>query len=124
MLVTVTRPLRIRLPFGDVTLTPGHLMKLTFGLELLQRLLAEAGECVRPLRIGSLLVWDSPLFGMCTGKVTSLPEGEWVRIRDHSIIRDEAEISLHWIREVRPESDQSEGADMFPANHACILSGR
>ena len=109
MFVTVTRPLRLRLPTGDVTLTPGHLMQLTFAPELLHRVVAQAGKYVRPLGVGSLLVWDSPLFGRSTGEVTMLPEGDSVRVRalDHSLRGDEVDISLHWITEIGSESDQS-----------------
>jgi hypothetical protein len=107
MFVTVTRPLHLRLPTGDVMLTPGHLTQLTFGPELVHRVLAQARDHVRPLCIESLLVWDSPLFGRCTGEVTRLPEGDSVRVRalDHSLIGDEVDISLHWITEVGAESD-------------------
>ena len=113
MFVTVSRPLHLHLPSGDVVLTPGHIIQLTFAPKLLHRVLAQAREYLRPLRIGSLLMWDSPLFGRCTGEVIMLPQGDSLRVRilDHSVMGDEMDISLHWITEVGPEPDRPESED-------------
>jgi hypothetical protein len=108
MYVTVTRPMHVRLAMEDVTLMPGRLIKLEFGQDVLNRVVACARRYIRPLRVGSVIAWESPVFGQCTGRVTKLPEGNLVGVCDHSVTRDVDVIHLHWIREVCPEPEETE----------------
>jgi hypothetical protein len=102
--VTVTEPLRLRLPDGEVVLDPGKVIALDLDETLSLRLLARAKDRVRLLQVGSRVVWKSPLFGRVVGEVAMLPEGASLVVR-HPIVDDLVALPLGWVTEIVTEDD-------------------
>ncbi len=54
------------------------------------------------LEPGTLVEWDSPLFGPSSGEVALSPEGGWVVVRTHSVTGNLAFVKLDWgVRRVK-----------------------
>jgi hypothetical protein len=105
MFLTVTHPLRVRIPNREFRLTPGRVIEVELNETQVLRLIAHAKDRVRVLTIGSCVAWDSPLFGRCTGEVTMLPEGQWLAIRGHSVTGEAVLLPLDWIIEILPAEE-------------------
>ena len=50
---------------------------------------------------GDLISWESPLFGLCSGRVASLGktiavDDEYIRVDDHEVTGEVAFVSLSW----------------------------
>jgi hypothetical protein len=97
--VTVTEPLRLRLPDGELVLDQGKVIDLDLDETLSLRLLARAKDRVRLLKIGSRVAWESPLFGRVVGEVAMLPEGDSLVVR-HPIVEELVTLPLAWITEI------------------------
>jgi hypothetical protein len=101
-LEAVGRPICYRWPGGEILLTPGQPVDVE--PERARRILAKLGERVRPVGVpqpGEAVMWESPLFGPCTGEVlASYPDGSvlgWHPTTDRLV-----KIPAEWIAEGAP----------------------
>lgn len=59
-------------------------------------LLAKIPDKIRVIRPGFLMTWNSPLFGVCEGRVTEV-EAEAVVIGEHGVTKNRTTIPAAWI---------------------------
>jgi hypothetical protein len=100
MFLTVTCPLRVYLADREVSLKPGRLEHLHLTDKQVDRLVARLGPGIRLLRVGSIVAWNSPLFGRCEAPVGMLPEGNWIGIKRHPITEEPLLLPCSWITEI------------------------
>jgi len=86
-------------PNGVIRLEPGKPVNVS--TERGAKILKRCGDRVRALEpedlsIGALIEFQSPLFGLCTGRVLTL-ELEAVRITEHSVIKETVTIPVGWV---------------------------
>ncbi len=103
MLIEALKPLMVRLPSGDLHLTPGKPVDLPD--EQAQKLLAMVPEKVklastRPpcLQPGTWIEWDSPLFGRLRGELLGVREDGWLEVF-HPLTDKLARIPRAWVRQ-------------------------
>jgi hypothetical protein len=81
-------------------LKPGRLEHVHLTDKQVDRLLAKVGSDIRLLKIGSIVAWNSPMFGRCEGHVAMLPEDDWIGIKRHPVTEEPVFLPCPWITEI------------------------
>ena len=105
MLIEALKPLLVRLPSGDLHLTPGKPVDLPD--KQARKLLTKAQGKVklvptRPPRFqpGTWIEWDSPLFGRLRGELLGVHGDGWLEVF-HPLTDKLARIPEAWVRQAR-----------------------
>ncbi len=107
MLIEALIALQVKLPEGELTVESGQSINLPE--ELAFKLLERAAGKVRvvpppvlaDLIPGAKIVWESPLFGQCTGEIALSPENGWLVVRSHSVTGNLALVNVDWVGQVK-----------------------
>jgi len=93
--------LRLRSADGVVDLPAGQTISLP--LEKVEALLAKVPDKIRVIRSGWTVTWDSPLFGLCEGKITEI-KADFFKITEHGVTKEQATIPAAWIAGIDSEA--------------------
>ena len=104
MLIEALTALQVKLPEKNLQVEAGETVDLP--PQLAAKLLEKAKGKVRvldppllaDLKNGARIVWESPLFGQCSGEVALPPEHGWLVVRSHSVTGNLALIHVDWVR--------------------------
>ena len=70
--------------------------------ERVYTLLAKIPDKIRVIRPGFLVTWESPLFGVCEGRICEVVADKVV-ISEHGVTKKRATIPVSWITQVERE---------------------
>ena len=70
--------------------------------ERVDALLAKIPEKIRVIQPGFLVTWESPLFGVCEGRVCEVVADK-VEISEHGVTKERATIPAAWIINIEEE---------------------
>ena len=108
MLIEALAPLQVKLPEKELRVEAGQTMNLPqqFAIKLLEKAPGKVRVLDPPiladLTRGARVIWESPLFGQCSGEIALLPENGWVVVHCHSVTGNVALVHLDWISSVNP----------------------
>ena len=97
----------MKLPGKNLHVSPGETINLppALAIKFLERAKGKVRVLEPPLlaelTTGARVMWDSPLFGQCSGEVALCPENGWLVVRGHSVTGNLALIHVDWIRRVQ-----------------------
>ncbi|MDR4485125.1 MAG: hypothetical protein R3B95_18295 [Nitrospirales bacterium] len=103
MLIEALMTLRLKLPDRDLRVAAGQTVNLPdeLALKLLERAAGKVRAVAPPvladLISGAKIVWESPLFGKCTGEIALPPENGWLVVRSHSVTGNLALVNVDWV---------------------------
>ena len=120
MWIEALTSLQIKLPDQELFLMAGQLRDLPDHLatRLAQktsgkiRIVDPSG--VESLQPGAWVLWNSPLFGMCSGQVALAPENGWLVVQCHSVTGNLALVKVDGIRPRGPGEDPLPGNSSGP----------
>lgn len=105
MLIEALTLLQMELPGKVLTVEPGQSVNLPeeLAFKLLERAAGKVRVVAPPvladLISGAKIVWESPLFGQCTGEIALPPENGWLVVRSHSVTGNLALVNVDWIHQ-------------------------
>lgn len=99
--LTPTKPVKIKTSKGPKVYKPGETFKAK--LEEAQPfiksgILRKVEESTLHLTTGSTIEWDSPVFGLLTGKIQMIP-GDGTVVVDHPVTGELASIPIEWVKQ-------------------------
>ena len=97
MMVQALVNLRLRSPGGVIDLPLGATIDLP--QDKVDALLMKIPDKIRVIRPGFLVTWNSPLFGVCEGRVCEVVADK-VEITEHGVTKERVTIPASWITRI------------------------
>jgi hypothetical protein len=107
LLIEALIALQVKLPEKEITFEPGQSVNLPeeLALKLLERAAGKVRVVTPPVLAdlipGAKIVWESPLFGQCTGEIALPPENGWLVVRSHSVTGNLALVNVDWVGKLK-----------------------